>query len=717
VQIITPATDFIVMEEQVEATQENIAGLLSCTENVCCIICEDVLVEALGHDYIVHEAQAATCLEIGWDTYNTCSRCDYNDYVEIPAMGHSYTNYIFNNDQTCVVDATKTAYCNHNCGETDTVVLENTALGHVFAKGVCDRCHDLQTKGLKYVLNSDNASYTVKGIGTCTDTVIYIPYQYNNLPVVSIGDKAFRDCNSLVRVELPDSITSIGDSSFNNCQSLTHIVIPDSVMSIGSAVFSGCDNLTYTIENNLKYLGNNKNPYLYLAGTTLNTITTATVQNGCRFIGYQAFYQHSSLTQISLPSTVKVVAEQAFYYCRALQSIGLQMSVTEIGNSAFKACDSLQRIYMSELVTNIGNEAFTWCENLKTVYYYGSIGSWCNITFGDDYSNPLFYADLWYVNDSLVYTKLIIPNTVTEIKAYAFYGFNSFTNVIIGNSVKRIGDSAFQGTNITSVNIPDSVTSIGDYVFAGCWYVTSVIIGSSVQNIGDGVFSGCERLTGVTVNADNTAYQAINGNLYSKDGTILLQYMKGKTETSFKIPDGVTSIRPDAFRLADLTSVEIPNSVTTIGEYAFGNCKLTSIKIPNSVTLIGNGAFSYCSRLQHVEIGNGLTSISQSMFYYCISLTSVVIPDSVTLIDMFAFDDCVSLTNVVIGTSVKLIMSFAFNNCEDLTSVTFKDTTTWYRMRATTDWENPVGGTQVNVTNTSNNAAYLTDESYNWYKL
>ena len=45
-------------------------------------------IPALGHDLVEHEAQAVTCLELGWDAYVTCTRCDYTTYEEIPALGH-----------------------------------------------------------------------------------------------------------------------------------------------------------------------------------------------------------------------------------------------------------------------------------------------------------------------------------------------------------------------------------------------------------------------------------------------------------------------------------------------------------------------------------------------------------------------------------------------------------------------------------------------------
>jgi hypothetical protein len=124
------------------------------------------------------------------------------------------------------------------------------------------------------------------------------------------------------------------------------------------------------------------------------------------------------------------------------------------------------------------------------------------------------------------------------------------------------------------------------------------------------------------VSENNSAYKDIDGNLYSKDGTLLMQYAIGKTATEFVIPDSVTTIGDGAFfDCSSLTSVVIPDSVTTIGDTAFAVCdSLTSVVIPDSVTTIGDRAFAVCD-----------------------SLTSVVIPDSVTTIGDYAFEDCDSL--------------------------------------------------------------------------
>ena len=62
-----------------------------------------------NHDLVHHDAKAPTCTEIGWDEYDTCSRCDYTTKVEIPAAGHDYTEKVVK--PTCG----KGGYTLHTC--------------------------------------------------------------------------------------------------------------------------------------------------------------------------------------------------------------------------------------------------------------------------------------------------------------------------------------------------------------------------------------------------------------------------------------------------------------------------------------------------------------------------------------------------------------------------------------------------------------------------
>ncbi len=150
-------------------------------------------------------------------------------------------------------------------------------------------------------------------------------------------------------------------------------------------------------------------------------------------------------------------------------------------------------------------------------------------------------------NSAIKDGTLTIPNSVTQIRYYAFVGCTNLTSIPIPNSVKQIGDYAFDGcTSLTSITIPNSVTQIGNYAFYYCKSLTSITIPNSVVHIGEGAFYGCTSLISIT----------------------------------------------------------IPNSVTQISGYTFRDCtNLTSITIPNSVTqIIANGALHGCTSLTNIII-------------------------------------------------------------------------------------------------------------------
>jgi Leucine-rich repeat (LRR) protein len=217
-------------------------------------------------------------------------------------------------------------------------------------------------------------------------------------------------------------------------------------------------------------------------------------------------------------------------------------------------------------------------------------------------------------------TSVTIPNTVRSIGNGAFEN-NQLTSVTIPDSVRSIGNRAFERNHLTSITIPDSVTSIGFRAFIEN-QLTSVTIPNSVTSIGHDAFRQ-NRLTSVEI---PNSVISIQSNTFANNQL-----------TSVTIPNSVISIAVGAFTRNQLTSVTIPNSVTSIESNAFAYNQLTSVTISNSVTLIGHGAFSF-NKLTSVEIPNSVITI-QSHAFANNQLTSVTIPNSVTSIVSNAFSE------------------------------------------------------------------------------
>jgi hypothetical protein len=231
---------------------------------------------------------------------------------------------------------------------------------------------------------------------------------------------------------------------------------------------------------------------------------------------------------------------------------------------------------------------------------------------------------------------------------------------------------------LTIITIPSSVISIGSSAFQNCIGLTTISIPLSVTSIGSSAFNYCIGLTTITVESGNLNYSSLDGVLFNKNQTELIQYPCNRINSSYSILSSVTSIGSSAFSdCSNLTTISIPSSVTSIGIYAFMYCSgLTSVTIPSSVTSISSYAFYRCISLTNVTIPPSVTSIGGSAFYGCSGLTNITIPSSVTSIGIYAFMYCSGLTNVTIPSSVTSIGIYAFMYCSGLTSVTIPSSVT-----------------------------------------
>ena len=286
-----------------------------------------------------------------------------------------------------------------------------------------------------------------------------------------------------------------------------------------------------------------------------------------RVIGASAFQGKASLTSVSIPASVTSISDEAFRECTGITSVSIPAGVTSIGDSAFYYCTGLTSISIPASVTTIGRAAF------------GQTGlSAINL----DPANAAYM-----LVEGVLYNRAL--TTLIQCPA------KKIGSVVIPASVTSIGDEAFFScTGITSVSIPAGVTSIGGYAFFICTGLTSISIPASVTTIGSFAFARCYGLTAINVDPANAAYMAVEGVLYNRALTTLIQ-CPGQKTGSVVIPASVTSISSEAF---------------------FDSTGLTSVSIPASVTSIGDRAFYYCTGLTNVLcFGNAPTTQFEAFTY------------------------------------------------------------------------------------------------------
>ncbi|MSZ22050.1 MAG: leucine-rich repeat protein, partial [Actinobacteria bacterium] len=224
-------------------------------------------------------------------------------------------------------------------------------------------------------------------------------------------------------------------------------------------------------------------------------------------------------------------------------------------------------------------------------------------------------------------TSITIPETFTTIGQGAFSNTPALASITIPANVTSIEQGAFVNSGLTTITFASGskLASIGQNAFVGSDRLTSITIPASVITIGASAFSnnpffappGTLSLTAIDVDPANPNYKSIDGVLFDKDATTLIQYPSRKSNTTYSIPAGVTSIGKEAFsRSTLLTSVTIPASVATIAESAFrGTTSLSSVNIPASVTGIGNNAFFGASTLANITFtGNAAPTIGSGAF-------------------------------------------------------------------------------------------------------
>ncbi len=407
---------------------------------------------------------------------------------------------------------------------------------------------------LTWILGEDGV-LTISGSGKMTnwgtgDAVAWasnrasIKSVYLEAGVTSIGDLAFASCANVTSIAIPNNLTAIGLSAFMSCSALKSIQIPQGVTSIEDYTFYGCSGLTkITIPAGVATIGD----YAFADCSALQSITCA-AENVPNWTGGSA----TTFRNVTKSIPVYVPAE----------------SVTAYNNNAdWKQFTNIQAMACSAASGTCGTN-LTWnlsCDGVLTISGIGDMADY-EMPWGETGNGAPWDAQ----KESI--TSVVIEDGVTRIGNYAFIFYPNITSLTLGNTVKSIGYQAFSGCGFTTLTLPNSLTDIDMSAFSQCSGLTAVSIPAGVTNMASSAFSGCYSLTAINVDPANTHYCSVNGILFDKDQTVLMQYPCSK-KGAYSIPSSVTKIEYDAFAYCNgLTSVTIPAGVTDIMGFAFYYC-------------------------------------------------------------------------------------------------------------------------------------------------
>lgn len=248
-----------------------------------------------------------------------------------------------------------------------------------------------------------------------------------------------------------------------------------------------------------------------------------------------------NVRSIKLPPTLKRIEDQTFYFS-SLTEIDLPESLEYIGNSAFAICQGLESVNIPASVKTIGENAFQYCIYITTA-----------------------------------------TMSAEEIGAGAFSNCRMLETLTLNEGVKKIGKEIISGTErLKELYLPASVEQIG--------YVNAYTTGYT-----DTVMLICRdsRCEAIRVSEANPYYKDIDGVLFNKAGTSLLQYPCGRTVSHYDVPAGVSVIGAYAFsHCMGLNSVKLPEGLRSIRDSAFDLTGLSStVTLPESLDSLGNNSF------------------------------------------------------------------------------------------------------------------------------
>ena len=268
--------------------------------------------------------------------------------------------------------------------------------------------------------------------------------------VKTIGNYAFYRCISLPSITIPSSVKHIGNYAFASCSSLESIFIPTNIMSIGDGAFKDCSSLkSISLPDGLEQIGAHT-----FAGCS--SLTSITISNSVMNIGGDAFKDCSSLTSIMIPDGVTSIEKGAFSGCKSLTSVVIPDSIISVGEYVFYSCSSLCSVVLPENITSIGKWTFSNCSSLALITLKASsIESFCKSNINNLLCSAQCLTKRHLSINDMDSTELIVPDSVTTLKDYAFYGCSNIVIITLPETLNQIGEHVFDDCeSLQTIRIP-----------------------------------------------------------------------------------------------------------------------------------------------------------------------------------------------------------------------------------------------------------------------
>lgn len=454
-----------------------------------------------------------------------------------------------------------------------------------------------------------------------------------------IGDRAFFS-NHFTSVDFPEALESIGTAAFNG-NNIQSIVLPEGLTSIGPGAFALNESQAVSIPSSLKEISSG-------AFSRNITMSDLSLSEGNTVIGQSAFIG-APLTVLDIPSTVEEIKRMAFQANR-FEELNIPGNVKRIEANAF-------------------NQNAKW-PRLKKLTLEEGVESLGRLAFGNG-----------------LLTQVFLPNSIKDLDPRAFEGQRTETGepIVVQLYSKNPDHLAFNTAESANNHQVILVEDNLDYTAEDFTYEGTTLTGFSDR--GQVKFVLNKDVVLPELNLEGESIEAIGADaFFITEGVSWNRSFANSPHgmQSVIIPQTVTSIGPNAFRLNSLTAIDLPDGLVSIGSLAFNGNQLEEVIIPDSVTQLGQGAFSanptrqaYISenvseipnglfgrngRLEQVNIPHGVTAIGQSAFVGA-PIKELIIPNTVESIGRLAFNTN-HLERLEIPSSVKSIGAQAFQQKE-----------------------------------------------------